>query len=168
MKRKKSFKVEKSYHAGEERQYVTFFIMNDMYGVPVLKVQEIIGMTKITAVPDMLPFMKGVIDLRGVPVPVIDMRMKFDLEQAAYTNFTVIIIIEFRERLLGMIVDSVSDVLSAQIKNVRETPSFEASINTTYIQGIGHKEGIFIIILDPDGILMADEFAMIYKCSDNV
>jgi purine-binding chemotaxis protein CheW len=165
MKRRKSFKVEESYTAGGDKQYVTFFIMNEIYGVPVLKVQEIIGMTKITAMPDTPPFMKGVIDLRGVPVPVIDMRLKFDLEQAVYTNFTVIIIIEFRERLLGMIVDSVCDVLSVQIENIQETPSFAARINTSYLQGIGYKEEILIIILDSDGILTADEFDMIYKYS---
>ena len=146
---------------GEDEQYVTFFIKNEVYGVPVLKVQEIIGMTKITVMPNTLPFMKGVIDLRGAVVPVIDMRIKFVMDEVEYTNFTVIIIVEVKDRLVGMIVDSVSDVLSIPVKSIQDTPSFSAKINTEYMQGIGQKDDSLVIILDVDKILTTDEFEMI-------
>lgn len=147
--------------AGEDEQYVTFFIRNEIYGVPVMKVQEIIGMTKITAMPNSLPFMKGVIDLRGAVVPVIDLRLKFEMEQAEYNNFTVIIIVEVKDRLVGMIVDSVSDVLSIPVHSIQETPSFSAKINTEYMQGIGQKDDTLVIILDVDRILTTAEFEII-------
>ncbi|HPV42161.1 MAG TPA: chemotaxis protein CheW [Spirochaetota bacterium] len=146
---------------GEDEQYVTFYIKNEIYGVPVMKVQEIIGMTKITAMPNSLPFMKGVIDLRGAVVPVIDLRLKFEMEQAEYNNFTVIIIVEVKDRLVGMIVDSVSDVLSIPVHSIQETPSFSAKINTEYMQGIGQKDDTLVIILDVDRILTTAEFEII-------
>ncbi len=146
---------------GEDEQYVTFFIKNEIYGVPVLKVQEIIGMTKITVMPNSLPFMKGVIDLRGAVVPVIDMRAKFEMEHAEYNAYTVIIIVEVKDRLVGMIVDSVSDVMGIPVKSIQDTPSFSAKINTDYMRGIGQKDDSLIIILDVDRILTNDEFEMI-------
>jgi purine-binding chemotaxis protein CheW len=163
---KESYSVGKSRPFGENKQYVTFFIMNEIYGVPVLKVQEITGMTKVTALTDTPRFMKGTIDLRGVPVPVIDMRLKFGLVEAEYNNCTVIIIIEVRERLMGMIVDSVSDVLNARFRSVREAPSFRTRIDAGYIKGIGQKNGADVIILDSDSILTANEFEMIYNFSE--
>ncbi|MBP7735241.1 MAG: chemotaxis protein CheW [Spirochaetes bacterium] len=153
-------------HAGDDEQYVTFFIKNEIYGVPVMKVQEIIGMTRITSMPNTLPFMKGVIDLRGAVVPVIDLRLKFDMEQAEYNNFTVIIIVEVKDRLVGMIVDSVSDVLSIPVKSIQETPSFSAKINTEYMQGIGQRDDTLVIILDVDKILTSAEFEIINEDHD--
>jgi purine-binding chemotaxis protein CheW len=161
MERTGSLEAQEQQGAAHDEQYVTFFIRNELYGVPVLKVQEIIGMTKITAMPNTVPFMKGVIDLRGAVVPVIDMRIKFDMDQVEYNNFTVIIIVEVKDRLVGMIVDSVSDVLSIPIKSIQETPSFSAKINTDYMQGIGQKDDTLIIILDVDKILTSDEFEII-------
>jgi purine-binding chemotaxis protein CheW len=166
MKRKESCGLGEVRQPGADRQYIVFYIMNEIYGVPVLKVQEITGMMKFTSLKDVPPFVKGVIDLRGVPVPVIDMRLKFNLMESEYTNFTVIIIVEIRERLLGMIVDSVSDVLNVRVKSLREMPSFRAKINSEYIQGIGQKDEIVIIILDSDRILTSNEFEMIYKFSE--
>jgi purine-binding chemotaxis protein CheW len=163
MKPTESGKVGEERQSGQNKQYLAFRIMNEIYGLPVPKVQEITGMTKITSLPDMPPFMKGIIDLRGVPVPVIDMRLKFNLIEAEYTDFTVIIIIEFRERLLGMIVDSLSDVFNVRTKSKHETASFKPKINSEYIQGIGEKDEIIVIILDSDRILTSNEFDIIYK-----
>lgn len=159
--------AREQHHTAEDEQYVTFYIRNEIYGVPVMKVQEIIGMTKITAMPNSLPFMKGVIDLRGAVVPVIDMRIKFELEKAEYNNFTVIIIVEVKDRLVGMIVDSVADVLSIPVKSIQETPSFSAKINTDYMHGIGQKDDLLVIILDVDRILTSAEFEMINEDHDD-
>lgn len=140
-----------------EEQFVTFFINREIYGIPVLQVQEIIGMTKVTTVPNSLPFMKGVIDLRGIVVPVIDMRRKFGMDEAEYTAFTVIIIVEVDDRLVGMVVDSVSDVMNIPVKSMRETPQLSAKINTDYIKGIGQRDSDLVIILDVDRILTTAE-----------
>lgn len=139
------------------RQFVTFIVGEEIYGTEVLKVREIIGMTQITHVPNSMSFMKGVINLRGLVVPVLDMRLKFGMEEREYDNFTVIIIVEINERLIGMIVDSVSDVLSIPHKAIQDTPHFSAKIETDFIMGIGQKDDILIIILDVDKILSSDE-----------
>ena len=141
----------------DEQQYVTFLVGDETYGVPVLKVQEIIGMTDITHVPNSLEFMKGVINLRGTVVPVVDMRMKFEMNVRDYDNFTVIIIVEIQGKLIGMIVDTVSDVLDISTKDIQETPHFSAKIETDYIDSIGQKDDLLVIILDVDNILTSQE-----------
>ncbi len=141
-------------------QYVTFAIGEETYGVEVLKVQEIIGMTKITAIPNSLVFMKGVINLRGTVVPVVDMRLKFNMDERAYDNTTVVLIVEVQKKLVGMIVDAVSDVASLPLENIQDTPHFTARIETDYIRGIGNLDDLLIIVLDVDRILTLKELEM--------
>jgi len=149
---------ERHEGAGQEiRQYVTFMIANESYGVPVLKVQEIIGMTEIVPVPDSLDFIKGVINLRGSVVPVVDMRKRFHMEEREYDMFTVIIIVEVKDLPVGMIVDSVSDVVDLSQADIHGTPHFTAKIDTDFIQGIGQINNKLAIILDIDRIFSAEE-----------
>ena len=147
----------KGERAEEENQYVTFVIGEETYGVEVLKVQEIIGMTQITHVPNAMSFMKGVINLRGSVVPVVDMRIKFTMSEREYDAFTVIIIVEVRGRMIGMIVDSVSDVVSIPVKGIQDTPHFSAKIETDFIMGIGQIEEKLVIILAVDRIMSSEE-----------
>src|SRR5208337_3320483 len=116
-------------------QYVTFLINNETYGIEVLKVKEIVGMTNITSVPNSEKYLKGVINLRGIVVPVIDMRLKFNLQEKEYDSFTVILIIEHKESFVGVIVDSVSDVISAP-GLLQDVPNFHVSIDKDVIKGI--------------------------------
>ncbi|HNR88535.1 MAG TPA: chemotaxis protein CheW [Spirochaetota bacterium] len=141
----------------ESAQYVTFMIGLEVYGVAVLKVQEIIGMTQITHVPNSLSYMKGVINLRGSVVPVVDMRLKFRMEERAYEQSTVIIIVEVRGINIGMIVDAVSDVVEIPISRIQDTPHFSVKIETDFISGIGNKDDQLVIILDVDRILSQEE-----------
>ncbi len=143
--------------AGEEHQHVTFLIGDETYGVGVEKVKEIIGMTDITHVPNTAYFMEGVINLRGAVVPAIDMRKKFKMEPRTYDAFTVIIIVEVKEKLIGMIVDSVSDVVSIPLSTIQQTPHFTSKIQTEFIEGIGQIEDSLIIILNVDLILSEKE-----------
>jgi purine-binding chemotaxis protein CheW len=136
-------------------------IGSETYGVEVLKVKEILGMTEITHVPNSLSFMRGVINLRGAVVPVVDMRLKFQLQEKEYDTFTVIIIVEVRERLIGMIVDTVSDVASIPVSTIQNTPHFTSKIETDFIKGIGQIESLLVIILDVDKILNHEEFKKI-------
>jgi purine-binding chemotaxis protein CheW len=143
--------------AVQEEQYVTFVIDEETYGIEVLRVQEIIGMTVITHVPNSMAFMKGVINLRGSVVPVVDMRIKFNMKERGYDNFTVIIIVEVKERMIGMIVDAVSDVVGLPLNSIQDTPHFSTKIETDYIKGIGRIEEKLIIMLDVDKILTSEE-----------
>ncbi len=140
-----------------DNQFVTFYINDELYGIPVLQVQEIIGMTKITSVPNSLPYMKGVIDLRGEVVPVIDMRNKFGMPETEYSSFTVIIIVEVGDRLVGMVVDSVSDVLNIPVKDMREMPQLSSKVQRDFIDGIGQCGSDLVIILNAERILTTEE-----------
>jgi len=144
-----------------ESKFVTFLIGEETYGVDVLRVEEIIGMTEITHVPNTTSFMKGVINLRGSVVPVVDMRMKFEMEGRDYDTFTVILIVEVKGRSIGMIVDSVSDVVSIPVASIQDTPNFTSSIETNFIMGIGQLNDKLIIMLDVESVLTQDELKRI-------
>lgn len=145
----------------EDNQFVTFTIGTETYGVEVLKVKEILGMTSITSVPNTLHFMKGVINLRGSVVPVVDMRLKFGMDEKEYDQFTVIIIVEVQGRMIGMIVDTVSDVANIPVNSIQETPHFTTKIETDYIKSIGQLGEKLVIILDVSRILTTDELTQI-------
>ena len=135
--------------ANSSEQYVTFLINNETYGIEVLKVKEIVGMTNITSVPNSEKYLKGVINLRGIVVPVIDLRIKFNIPEKEYDAFTVILIIEHRESLVGVIVDSVSDVITAP-GQLQDVPNFHVSIDRDVIKGVLNKDNNLIIVLNPD------------------
>ncbi len=141
----------------DREQFVSFMIEDEYYGVEILKVQEIVGMTKITSVPNMASYVRGVINLRGKVVPVVDMRLKFNMDEREYDAVTVILIVEVKGREVGMIVDSVSDVVEIPKQQIQETPHFNATIDTNYIHGIGNLNDMLVILLDVDRILSTDE-----------
>ena len=157
------FKSSKDVEKEEIAQYVTFIIQNEVYGVEVLKGQEIIGMTQITHMPNSMTFMKGVINLRGSVVPVVDMRLKLKMQEKEYDQFTVMLIVETKGVLIGMIVDAVSDVIGIPVDTIQETPHFSVNIDTDYIKGIGKKEEQLVIILDVDRILSTEELNLVKK-----
>ncbi len=154
---------EKEINTVEIKQYVTFIIGIETYGVNVLSVQDIIGMTQITPVPNTLSFMKGVINLRGAVVPVIDLRKKFNMENREYDSFTVIIIVEVKDVKIGMIVDSVADVVGLPVTSIQDTPHFSSKIETNFIEGIGQLDNNLIIILNVEKILSVDELDTLDK-----
>lgn len=157
----KSTILKKINDEESEHQHVTFLIGEETYGVGVEKVKEIIGMTDITHVPNAAYFMEGVINLRGSVVPVVDLRKKFRMKRREYDNYTVIIIVEVKDRLIGMIVDSVSDVVNIPISTIQSTPQFTAKIKTDFIDGIGRIDTNLIILLDVDMILSEEEIETI-------
>ena len=152
----------------EEHQHVTFLIEEETYGVGVEKVKEIIGMTEITHVPNTAYFMEGVINLRGSVVPVVDLRKKFKMKTRKYDNYTVIIIVEVKDRLIGMIVDSVSDVVNIPISSIQATPNFTAKIQTDFIEGIGQIDKNLIIIIDVEMILSEEEIDTIEQVNEEI
>lgn len=144
-------------HIEDREQFVTFQIADETYGVEVLKVQEIIGMTKITAIPNSLEYLMGVINLRGLVVPVVDMRLKFNMKPREYDFFTVILIVEVKKNLVGMIVDTVSDVVDIASKDISTKINMNANVHSEFISGIANKDDSLIIILDTEKMLTREE-----------
>jgi purine-binding chemotaxis protein CheW len=151
--------------ATSTEQYVTFLINNETYGIEVLRVKEIVGMTTITSVPNSENYLKGVMNLRGIVVPVIDLRMKFSIPEKEYDAFTVILIIEMRDFLVGVIVDSVSDVITAP-GQLQEVPNFHVSIDKEVIKGVFNKDSNLIIILNADIMLTVKDLEVLAEINE--
>jgi len=143
------------------RQFVTFSIKDELYGIDVKRAQEVMNIPRITKVPDTMAFMKGMIDLRGTIIPLIDMRIKFKIEEKAYDQNTVIIIIDIKNVICGIIVDSVSDVVTMSIDDVQHTPHFASEIDKDTVFGIGKIDEKLVIVLDVDKILTDEELLLI-------
>lgn len=134
-------------------EYLSFTLGNEQYGVDILKVQEIRGYDQVTRVPDAPDYIKGVINLRGTIVPVIDLRLKLRLDEARYDAFTVMIVLNVEQRVVGIVVDSVSDVIALTADQIRPTPEFGAAVDTRFINGIGTQDDRMLILLDIETLL---------------
>ncbi len=145
----------------KEGKYLTFSLAGEEYGIGILKVKEIIGMMPITVVPQTPAYIKGVVNLRGKVIPVIDLRLKFSMPSAEYTERTCIIVVEInaagRMIMMGIVVDSVSEVLNIKGTEIEETPSFGTKLNTEYILGMAKAAGGIKILLDIDRVLSIEE-----------
>lgn len=151
----------------KEGKYLTFTLAEEEYGIGILKIKEIIGMMPITSVPRTPEFVKGVINLRGKVIPVIDLRLRFGMEELEYTERTCIIVVEIDGQtgiiLIGIVVDAVSEVLNIKNEDMEETPAFGAKLNTQYILGMAKMEGGVKILLDIDQVLNAEELSALEK-----
>ena len=129
-------------------KYLTFVLAGEEYGLEILRVREIIGLMDITSVPRTPPFVKGVINLRGKVIPVVDLRLKFDLEEGTRTEETCIIVVDVGAVEMGIIVDKVSEVINILPQEIEDTPSFGVEVDTDYILGMGKAKGRVTILLD--------------------
>ncbi len=134
-------------------QYLSFVLAGEIYGLRILRVREIIGMTDITAVPRTPEFVKGVINLRGRVVPVIDARLKFGMSAAEPTDRTCIIVVDIGETDVGLIVDEVSEVVDIPADQIEDTPSFGADVDTQFILGMGKTGEKVTVLLDISRVL---------------
>lgn len=132
----------------QEEQYLTFNLDGQNYGLPILMVQEIKGWTSVTELPNSPNYIRGVLNLRGAIVPVTDLRLRFDLPEKEYDELTVIILVKIGNRLSGIVVDSVSDVISVKSEDIKENPEYEGNINRAFISGLAHVRDQLFIILD--------------------
>ena len=142
-------------------KYLTFMIGKEEFGVAVLTVREIMGIQDITAVPQTPPYLKGVINLRGKVIPVIDLRLKFGLASIDYTQRTCIIVVQVKSGatllLMGIVVDEVSEVITMAPGDIEDTPDFGANVATTYILGMAKIKGKVKILLDINEVLTSQE-----------
>lgn len=142
-------------------QYLTFSLANEEYGVDILRVQEIKGWTPVTQIPNAPCFLKGVLNLRGTIVPIVDLRMRFNLKEIEYTPTTVVIVLslltEGRERTFGIVVDAVSDVLNIATADIRPKPDFGTVVDADFINGLATVDEQMVMLLDIDRLLRPDE-----------
>lgn len=142
-------------------EFLTFRLGSEEYGIDILKVQEIRGYDAITQIANSPEFIKGVVNLRGIIVPIIDMRIKFKLGKAEYDQFTVVIILNVSGRVMGIVVDGVSDVISLGMDQLRPTPEFGSVIDTEYIKGLGTVDERMLILLDIEKLMGSTEMGLI-------
>jgi len=144
--------------AADGNQYLTFILGKEYYGVDILRVQQIKGYDAVTRIPNTPLYVKGVLNLRGVIVPIVDLRTKFGMEKIEMTMFTVIVVVVVRGRIMGVIVDAVSDVLDIAAKDIQPAPNFGAGVDTSFIQSIAKSSDTLITLLDIDRMLSDGEF----------
>lgn len=155
--------------SAKDGKYLTFTMEDEEYGIGILKIKEIIGMMPVTTVPQTPEFVKGVINLRGKVIPVVDLRLRFGLEFIDYNERTCIIVVEIIGNAgtiqIGIVVDSVSEVLNINEKDVEDTPTFGTKLNTDYILGLAKMEGGVKILLDIDRVLSAEDVVVLGKAA---
>lgn len=146
-------------------KFLSFFLAEEEYGIEILKVQEIIGIVGITRVPRTPEHIRGVINLRGKVIPVVDLRLKFGMETKEQTEETCIIVVRARGIEIGIIVDRVSEVLNIVSEDIEDAPSFGAGVNTDYLLGIGKSDGRVKLLLDIDKVLSTREVVEIHAAT---
>jgi len=152
------------YHHGQSkavRELLVFTLGQEEYGIDILKVQEIRGYDAVTRIANAPSFIKGVVNLRGSIVPIVDLRIKFGLGEPVYDAFTVVIILNIFQRTVGVVVDGVSDVIQLAEDELRDPPEFGSVVETTYIEGLGTKGERMVIIVDIERLMSSAEMALV-------
>jgi purine-binding chemotaxis protein CheW len=150
---------EKMSFATDGGQYLTFTLGKEEYGVEILKVQEIRGYSPVTPIPNTPSYIRGVMNLRGTIIPVVDLRTKLSMVEAVYNQFTVIIVVMVGTKIVGLIVDSVSDVLNISTSDIQATPDFGAEVDARFIQGLAKAEKKLVALLDIDKVVRGEDAA---------
>jgi len=148
------------------REFLSFRLGAEEYGIEILKVQEIRGWEPPTVIANTPPFIKGVINLRGVIVPIVDLRLKFNLGEAKYDQFTVVIILSVAKRVVGAVVDAVSDVITLSSQQIKPAPEFGAALDTRFITGLGTVDERMLILLDIERLMTSRDMQLVEQAAD--
>ena len=143
----------------DAEQYLTFRLDGLDYGIPIHQVQEIRGWTKVTPLPNSPRYIRGVLNLRGTIVPIIDLRLRFNLQEVPYDAITVIVVVNVGGRLAGIVVDAVSDVINLNPEDRRSAPEFEGHANRQFVQGLTQVEDKLLVLIDVDKLVSQDTLA---------
>ncbi|ROP58315.1 purine-binding chemotaxis protein CheW [Enterobacter sp. BIGb0383] len=144
-------------------EYLVFTLGDEEYGIDILKVQEIRSCERVTRIANTPAFIAGVTNLRGVIVPIVDLRVKFQLTSAEFDDNTVVIVLNFDNRVVGIIVDGVSDVLTLVPEQIRPAPDFSVTLSTEYLQGLGSVDDRMLILVDIEKLLNSEEMELVEK-----
>ncbi len=145
------------------REFLAFKLGAEEYGIDILRVQEIRSYEAPTRIANAPPFIKGVVNLRGVIVPIVDMRLKFNLESANYDSFTVVIVLNIGQRVVGIVVDAVSDVITLTAEQVRPVPEFNSAIESDHLLAIGAIDARMLILLDIEKLMTDAEMGLVER-----
>jgi purine-binding chemotaxis protein CheW len=159
---------KKQQLSGEMIQVVSFRLGSEEYGVDIAQVQEIIRLVEVTHVPRAPKFMEGVINLRGQLIPIIDLRTRFGMQRITATKSTRIVVTEIGSKRVGIVVDSVSEVLNLPVENVEDAPEMIAGVGTEYIQGVGKMDERLIIMLDLTMVISGEEKQQLDQVAETV
>jgi purine-binding chemotaxis protein CheW len=159
-------KANAAEDGGYVQEYLTFTLGPEEYAIDILKVQEIRGYEQPTTIANAPAFIKGVINLRGIIVPIVDLRIKFGVGKAEYTPFTVVIILSISGRVVGIVVDGVSDVTSLRSDQIRPAPEFAATVDTRYINGLGTLGERMLIVVDIERLMLSGEMALVDEAAE--
>lgn len=143
-----------------DNEFLAFTLGQEEYGIDILKVQEIRGYEQVTRIANAPEFVKGVVNLRGIIVPIVDMRIKFKLGEPTYDQFTVVIILNIAGRIMGMVVDSVSDVITLGPEQIKPAPEMGTTFNTDYLTGLGTLDERMLILIDIDKLMSSEEMGL--------
>jgi len=156
--------------AGEPsgQEFLVFTLGDEEYGIDILKVQEIRGYDQVTRIANTPDFIKGVTNLRGVIVPIVDLRVKFSQQDVEYNDNTVVIVLNFGQRVVGIVVDGVSDVLSLASDQIRPAPEFAVTLSTEYLTGLGALGDRMLILVNIEKLLNSDEMALLDSATAHV
>ena len=149
------------------REVLVFVLGEEEYGVDILKVQEIRGYEKVTPIPSSPAYLKGVVNLRGTIVPVIDLRVKFGMPEPRYDSFTVVIVLRIAGRVIGIVVDSVSDVVRLAASEVKEAPRLGALVDSSFLAGLATQDDRMILLLDIEKFLSSGEMNLINQVAES-
>ena len=144
-------------------EFLAFCLGKEEYGIDILKVQEIRGYENVTRIANAPEFIKGVVNLRGIIVPIVDMRIRFNLGTPTYDQFTVVIILNLGGRVVGMVVDSVSDVTQLSEEQIKPAPEMGTALNTDYLIGLGTVDDRMLILLDIGRLMASEDMGLIDK-----
>ena len=147
------------------REVLVFVLGSEEYGVDILKVQEIRGYEKVTPIPSAPDYLKGVVNLRGIIVPVIDLRVKFGMANPAYDAFTVVVILRITERVIGIVVDGVSDVIRLAPGDVKAAPQLGSMVDASYLAGLATRDQRMILLVDIEKLLSAGELGLLARAA---
>lgn len=142
-------------------EYLTFTLADEEYGIDILKVQEIRGYDAVTRIANAPPFIKGVINLRGIIVPIVDLRIRFNLGEPTYDAFTVVIILNIGRRVIGIVVDTVSDVIRLGAEAIHPAPEFGSVLDTRHLLGLGTVDERMIILVDIERLMTSQDMALV-------
>jgi purine-binding chemotaxis protein CheW len=148
------------------REILVFVLGAEEYGVDILKVQEIRGYDKVTPIPSAPDYLKGVVNLRGIIVPIVDMRVKFRLAEVRYDQFTVVVILRIASRVIGLVVDGVSDVIALTASEVKEAPHLGSVVDSSFIAGLATQDDRMVLLLDIEKLLSSGELNLLQRVAD--
>ncbi|WOT06963.1 chemotaxis protein CheW [Shewanella youngdeokensis] len=153
--------------SAQKSEYLTFWLGKEYYGIDILTVQEIRTYDQVTAIVNMPDYIKGVMNLRGVVIPIVDMRLKFNLPDVSYHEMTVVIILNIDSRIVGIVVDSVADVVLFETNEIQPPPEFASALETKFIKGLATHNDLMLVLINIQKLMNSSEMALFDQISDD-